>query len=247
MTLDLLKKLKVIFTENNSLKPVRQIDAGIIEIIDTGTGYCADVICVLCPGNDSVEECLLQKFSVQCSTKNSKYYWNTTNFKKHVKGHYNKPPNKVTAENSSLPELPVQNKPQIKCENLLEGTIKDFEINSMPIEVDDSSILHLDIAQVDVNNEVELTSFLFSQFSHQILNIFEAVLTNGESMVPIVVEIEKKSMKVKVIRTVGNGDCLFAALVLQLNLVKSGTEKHRKMTSELRHKLVTHIKSNFER
>lgn len=164
MTLDLLKKLKVIFTEENSLKPVREINAGIIEIIDTGTGYRADVICVLCPGNDCVEECLLQKFSVQCSTKNSKYYWNTTNFKNHVKGHYNKPQNKVTAENSSLPEPPVQNKPQIKYENLLEVTTNEFEINSMPI-ADDSSILHLEITEVDLNNEMELTSFLFNQFS----------------------------------------------------------------------------------
>lgn len=61
MTLDLLRKLKVIFTEKGSLQPVRDINEDIIEIINTGTGYSADVVCVLCPGNDSVEECLLQK------------------------------------------------------------------------------------------------------------------------------------------------------------------------------------------
>lgn len=67
MTLDLLKKLKVIFTENGSLKLLREINENIIEIIDTGTGYRADVICVLCVGNDSAQETLLQKISIQCS------------------------------------------------------------------------------------------------------------------------------------------------------------------------------------
>lgn len=245
MTLDLLRKLKVIFTDNGSLNPVRDINADIIEIIDTGNGYRADVICVLCPGNDSVEKCLLQTFSIQCTTKNSKYYWNTTNFKNHVKGHYSKQLNKATAENSLFAEPLVQNKPQMKCDIQLESTTNEFEINSMPI-VDDSSTLELEIVKVDLSNEIEFTSFLFNQFSRQILSIFKAVLTNGEVMVPMVVEIDKVSTKVKVIRTDGNGDCLFAALVLQLNLVKSGTEIHRKMTAELRHKVVTHIKSNFE-
>lgn len=75
------EKVKSFFESYPKLKLFRPITAEIVrEIVETGSGFRADIVCVFCAGNDCGIDSLLKKYSI-AYTKRS---WNLSNFKKHI-------------------------------------------------------------------------------------------------------------------------------------------------------------------
>lgn len=87
---------------------------------------------------------------------------------------------------------------------------------------------------------------LYNQFSNQNLKLVESFLKHNETKKFMVSKVNDRSMNVPVIKIFGDGNCLFASLVHQLQYVKNNSDLHKKETSLLREKVVAFIKENPE-
>lgn len=61
------------------------------------------------------------------------------------------------------------------------------------------------------------------------------------------VKIDDRSYQINVLKIKGDGSCLFASVIHQLECVKVDTEEHFKQTAALRQKVVQHIKENIDK
>lgn len=223
---NLFLKLKPFF-ESFKLKPIRQISEDIIEIIELGTELRVNVICVFCAE--------IKKVSIQCDSRGPNYYWNFSNFRKHIKQHVkNSAPDKVESPSENSKLLDISRMP------ILDDSEKTLNNLALDTELDNSNVL------VD-QKETNIKAIMYNQFSDQNLRLADAVLTNGETKKYMVLKINDRLMNVNVIKVKGDGNCLFAALVLQLYYLKNETEEHSLKTAELRRKVVVHIRDNFDK
>lgn len=80
------KKVKLLLdSATEQLKVLRPIDVDIVKLVMKGNHVHADVLCVFCSRDD-------QTITIQCdpSSKSNVYYWNLSNFKRHIEHHKQK-------------------------------------------------------------------------------------------------------------------------------------------------------------
>lgn len=88
---------------------------------------------------------------------------------------------------------------------------------------------------------------LYSQFSQQNLRLLKAVLMHSEAKKFMAVNVDDRFINVNVLKIEGDGNCLFASLVHQLHDVKTNSQEHKKLTTDLRQEVVQHIRENIVR
>lgn len=254
LILQLFAKLKPFFESFENLKPVRSITQDIIKIVDLKDGYRADVICVFCPSNDCGIDALLKRIVVQWDG-----HWNLTNFKKHIQKMHSKENPLISSKsvensfthadhNYSILKFDESNSPSNHTKNesaifvktevthsTLNTDINVSDIMDLPIEIDDSSAM--------TNN---LRSVVYDQFSNQNIRLIELVFRMNEAKKHMSIKIDGQPHNLDVLKIPGDGNCLFAAFVHQIHLVKLNSTEHKVFTTELRQKVVNHIKQNLE-
>lgn len=253
------------------LKIVRPIHQNIIKIVPLSSGYRADVICVFCEINDVRNDALNKVISIQCSVKNaSKYYWNLTNFKNHLKLHEIKSKKLSNAVKETV--LKNENEGDASFSNATNLFKKADDVNRSTIDFDSSKMISAQISAIKIvddsdqqmkfsaNNhttserimpkvsvDIESMNELYNQFSNQNLFLIEAVLSNGECKKHMDFKVRSRNMMVDIVPIAGDGDCLFASLAFQLERMKIGSIMHRTFTSDLRQKVVQHISNNYDK
>lgn len=269
---NLFLKLEPVLKQQASiLKIVRPINQNIIKIVPLTSGYRADVICVFCEINDVRNDALNKVISIQCSVKNaSKYYWNLTNFKNHLKLH------EIKSKKSSNTVNETVLKNERESDASFSDTTKLFKIeddvNRSTIDFDLSKMTSAQISAIEivddsdeqwkfsansnptperimpkVSVDSESMNELYNQFSNQNLFLIEAVLSNGECKKHMVLKVGSRNMMVDIVSIAGDGDCLFASLAFQLEKMKIGSIMHRNSTFDLRQKVVQHISNNYDK
>lgn len=255
MTALLFSKLKPFFEKFlNKLTLIRPISDDIIKIVDLQSSVRADVICIFCVANDTNEESLLKRVSVQ-------YYnstWNLSNFKKHIMKHIergekpvkpientnNGASNKITEQET---DSKSETNDETQCEFLQRNVFNHTNSSSRTIEL---SIELLDVfddssehAECSIANPYRLA---YEQFSNQSLLLEEAVMINSETKSRMVIRIDGKDTNVNICEIAKDGSCLFSALAFQISPVKINSNEHASMTSLLRKSVVEHIRNNYD-
>lgn len=203
---------------------------------------------------------LMKWHAIQCDMVGN---WNLSNFRRHVISHgipSSKNQSNVDGlfENTHTPHSP-QSTPQItkkpdrakqmqtKSSPTKLSTFDDIvlDISVLPIIVDDS-ISQTD-SKADTDDSMRRASVFYYQFSEQSLRVIETALTNGETTKFMVSKIDNRFMNVGIVSILGDGNCVFGALVHQIDYVKSGSEEHIRRTADLRKSVVEQIDANFDR
>lgn len=248
----IVAKLKPFFESFKNLKPLRPITQDLVKIVDLKNGYRADVICVFCPSNVCDIEVLLKRIAVQWDG-----VWNFTNFRKHIvnihtKG--NKAPPTLETNNSFEMEIYDSLKINVGESTANESIIsvkKEFspDMSEQFDEVIDASNIEKLPIQFDDSyaEEKSLRSLMFDQFTEQNIRLIESVLRFKEVKKHVSVKIDGRLVNFDVLKIHGDGNCLFAAFVHQIHLVRINSNEHKVFTIELRQKVVNHIEENFER
>lgn len=156
----------------------------------------------------------------------SKYYWNLTNFKHHLKLHEIKSKKSSNAVNETV----------LKNESESDASFSDAIFSDEIVD--------------DSNQQMKFsanTQYIYNQFSNQNLFLIEAVLSYGECKKRMIFKLGSRNMIVDFVSIAGDGDCLFASLAFQLERMKIGSIMHRTFTSDLRQKVVQHISNNYDK
>lgn len=240
----LVTKLMETF-QSFGLKPNQPITDDIIQIVDFGTGFRGDVVCVCCPINE-------KKHAIQYDKTKR---WNLTNFRKHLKIHVkNELKDKVETKDISsvkLIDMP-QSTPKIKTEPSKSTTLESKE---EPIVLDESSITKMPIfledfgfnfEEVSATQKPSLTNIMYAQFSNQNLRLIEATLANSERKKFMVLKVENRCMNVNIVNIDADGNCLFGTVAHQLEYMQVNSAEHIERTTGLREQVVNHIEEHFE-
>lgn len=210
----------------------------------------ADIICVFCTNGDEIEP-LIKRHAIQCDKSGS---WNLSNFRKHILKHSinsNQDKNDSFSvddshSNTPLPQSTPQ--PEKKKADLSEKNVSfvanETNILSLPIIIEDEEDAQ---AQAQADYGPGTNELLFSQFSAQNLRLLEASLANNEPPNLMATVINDRFAYVTIVKIDDDGNCMFSALVHQIDNVKNGSDTHKTRTVELRKAVVNHIDKNFER
>lgn len=261
------EKLKSFFESFSKLKPVRPITADIVrEIIETGSGFRADIICVFCGINDCEIDALLKTHSIAYTNRS----WNLSNFRKHMKHQHCKEipfPSEIecseetvstsTAKNNTRAAdkntaltLDVLTKKPESTPSVQSPTLDPYKhltkekIMSMPIVIGDTSTNPND-SNITANDR-SLNCIYYDQFSSQNLKLIEAGLKNMEVKGNMQMMIDGQNHNVNITEMKKDGNCMFGTIVHQLRFVKCNTTQHDNLTAELRSEVVQYIEANLE-
>lgn len=119
--------------------------------------------------------------------------------------------------------------------NMSTSYFSPSQMSIMPIEFDESP-----------DTKKNIRSLMYDQFSAQNIRLIEIVLQYKDVKKHMSVKVDGKLINVNVLKIPGDGNCMFAALVHQIHLVKLGSDEHKVYTDDLRLKVVNHIKENFD-
>lgn len=212
-------KLKTFFSTFEELKMYRSITEDIFKIIDLGSGFRADVICVFCSSNDCDIDALLKKYCVQQDKSGS---WNFSNLRKHMNQHIKSSSNTENREFIDINEIQnVSSGKKIVNSSLVQIEKEDdslqFDINEWPIIFDENKEHSIVPNQnIDLNNK-QLNKIMYDQFASQNLLLCKSALTKPETKKNMVVNIDNRFMDIDVIKMKGDGNCLFHTLAHQLD------------------------------
>lgn len=242
-----LKKLKPLFELLPSeMTPVHPINESIIDIIKNGVKVFADVICPFCSEK--------KPHRIQCDLpiNSNVSYWNTSNFKKHIKKHEKDKNGNVNEQNHG------PNTSFIKKEENIEKIVPlkaiENETNSIAnkhkrrLASNQSTRDEPKISKIPArDNENNLQSHIFEQISKQNLFIMSSTLKVNEQKEVMSFELNSKKFTVMISEIDPYGSCLFGALAHQIYGCEIKSEEHERRTAELRVKVINHIQRNFER
>lgn len=245
---DFQSKLEAFFDEFK-FERIQSITEDSIKIVQVNpTTTRADVFCVFCEKKT--------QHSVQLDKNGS---WNFSNFRKHVKLRHvakMKKESDTSSISNSITKVKTENGTKHALNNSpnSHSTPKKVEHENAAKLSDASDIMEMPIILEDFGIHFEdpdpsqkpTADVLYAQFSEQNLRLVEATLKNNETQKFMVVNMNNRYMNVKVNKIVGDGNCLFATAVHQIEFVKIGSTEHAKKTALLRQQVVKHIRENFQ-
>lgn len=189
--------------------------------------------------------------------------WNFSNFRRHVLRWHPKeasePNDSVNIDNplhSSIHDNPMHSTPIKHIESPNETTsptnkavalFSESDIFSMPLVFSDEK---KEPDQTNQNECVEATGImgtLYAQFSTQNLELIKATVTNGEKRKCMVLKIGDHCVDVNILNMNSDRNCMFYALVHQLQYVKVNSNEHMEATIRLRQCVIEEIENNFDK
>lgn len=267
------EKLNKFFQSYINLEPIRPISGDIVKIIDTGSGFRADVICVFCIENENTVDSLLKKYSVTFDRG-----WNFSNLRKHMQRHCKSKSTttltlKIDPVNDDMNDTESMNLAAIRGKAIL---LSDIGMNVMESEADSSTIfdqkvhtfvepeyseahsrnnsseeqtmtMTVPVIESSQNsNDQSLNSIIYDQFTTQSLALLRAGLKNKEQKKSMDLKIDDKTFKISISQIKPDGNCMFATIAHQLNLVKCNSKQHDDLTADLRKEVVEYIRDNID-
>lgn len=125
--------------------------------------------------------------------------------------------------------------------NEMEDNLAADSINDHCRKQPNSDLLNRNTIKIEMNE-----NWLYNQLTTQIIEMTQTVLTNGEAEDNMAFMISKSMHSLTVAKILGDGNCLFAAIVHQLWKYPINTTQHTEATRQLRSKVVEHILANYE-
>lgn len=218
--------------------------------------------CVLCKK-------LNRSFVAQCSQKNGQYYWNLSNYVRHVTNHFkSKKANKENKNSldtgfdnsvdffdeldTSIADVDMMVTEQLNTEDVEEYVkILDSGVNSNDEEnkvedIQNHSIeLKVEVMPDDMSN-ANYVNEIYNQISVQMTKMNEAVLTQNEEELDMDFTVSDTKHLLKITAIPKDNSCLFGALSHQLYREKVASEQHNLLTNQMRADVVEHIEHNIE-
>lgn len=208
---------------------VELLSENIVDIQIDNNKVTAKVDCVLCENKKP------KKIYYDCVSGN----WVITNFQKHLKTSHH-----------------------------LRAVVRDFRRQKLDVEIVNNTdnedekaenISSVNLISVDNRNKIDLRvsgnntikienddNWLYDQLAAQINTVMSAVFTNGEEEDIMALELKKTIIHLSVAKILGDGNCLFAAIVHQLWQYPINSKQHKEAMKQLRSKVVEYILANYE-
>lgn len=244
----LFTKVKKMFTSFD-LEKMQDIIEDIVQVVDLGSSIRGDIICVFCPKSE-------QNHAIQYDKAGK---WNLSNIRKHIKIHVKKAKDEKEARNlfgDSFTESQSKTSSIHTSETNSNGSVDKSEssepakINDSPTSFNASEIMTMPILLEDFGihfeENTEISSALYALFSKQNLRLVEATMEYNESIKTMVSKNNNQCVNVNIVRIDRDGNCLFGAIVHQLEYVQNKSAGHIAQTAVLCKQVVDHITDNFE-
>lgn len=239
-----INKLKPIFDVMPEMPTVHPINENIIYIIKNGVKVSADVIRPFCPG----KKC----HRIQCdqSAKSNMYYWNISNFKKHLRKHeinVNKKIDNDENDNNTF----IDDETNTRMEDLQVLASKSAAQNHTNMRLKRESRTNqretiIPAKKKPLDDIGELQNTIFRQISKQNLFIMSTTLKYNEKEETMNFKLDLEEVAVSVSAINPNGACLFGTFAHQIYGCQIDSVEHQQKTAELREMVVKHIQQNFE-
>lgn len=223
------------------------------------TGTFGNIQCILCDPDESSMKHKPKRVSYFISSGNRSSFWVISNFKKHLEGVHSLKRSDVVETEPVKRKLPRKRNTKTNAKNV---SIQDDQVISTKtqqtehdLELDiknESNDLSVELVAVDDQDSLattheKLERQLYTQISQQIREMVAAALINSEKQHEMEFKlINQPSKYVSLVKTSGDGNCLFSALAHQLwrkkiNRAKQSQSEHEKLTKKLRSSVVEHI------
>lgn len=212
---------------------VELLDESIVHVEKIQNKIIAKVKCVICKNNG------LKKIYYDHVTGN----WVITNYQKHLQTKHRLLQVVPDAEEQKIDVEAIENTnnnkndetENISAANSINGNFKDYRNKT------NSDLLNRNAIKIENSD-----NWLYDQLTAQINVMTQAVLTNSEEENNMAFKIKKRMHYLSVATILGDGNCLFAAIVHQLWQYPINSTQHKEATKQLRSKVVEHILANFE-
>lgn len=226
---------------------------------DNSKGY---VQCILCDKQNQ------KGYSI---TTDSRGYWVTSNYLKHIKGHQqseikvkrNKHPKIKTVDNATkslnattsmeeryMTEIPEEELEGFDIENKDELQLVDEDDDPEFLDEQNvSSTVSLAIAPAFCSNQYsldDLHTMIYSQISNQFQSIELCSCSNGiyTKQSEVKFECKNETKVAKILEIPGDGNCMYGAIAHQMFKTDINSDKQKEMAAEMRAKVVSHINEN---
>lgn len=242
-SLPLISKENVLRKCNDRLKPLDfTLTEDQIKIVNDGSRIFAYVSCPLCEGKEIVIQCDVPKNS-------KKFYWNASNYSKHLAKHKNEKDIKNVAdiekENKSDN---IQKKRSSKC-TIQPFQEQNYNLNRSKYETNtENSFIELmssNNSTVVYHTEDSLTNSIYQKLSDQNLKLTTAIMSNNETIEEMEFQLNVRRT-INVVRMNGDGACMFSALAHQIFFHKVNSKQHQEEAKKLRRDVVKHIENHFD-
>lgn len=213
----------------NELVDLENVNESIVTIHRNGTQIYGEVYCVLCQSVPETKDTQPKRVSYS-STKNSKF-WVTSNFVTHLKRYH-----KLSAPSTA----PKKTSKSVNGKKKSELSTTDFMVSQDDIQ--NASVIIIETQQP---NGEHYADDWYQQISRQITLMSQSVLANGDNQTNVNVKLnDTDAIKIKVVRSPSDGNCLFRSLAHQLYAHGMNTEQLNKECTDLRATVVEHIRQN---
>lgn len=221
-------KLKPIFESvPEELVPIHPVAVDIVAIIKYGNKVRADVKCVFCKQ---------KTICVQCDLNESAFYWNPSNFKKHIVmhikqilgGQYKSDESDFIDDEDQCP-FNESSDGDFSQMNNIKPKGRKRKANKLKIIYPKKNLVKLAPAEKKSSDSITLTGphkELLDQMSQQNLKNIKSTLQNVEKRDLMTCKLENDEYKVLISPIPMDGSCLFGSVVHQLHGFKIGSEQH---------------------
>lgn len=249
---------------SKELKLVRHINVDIVKIVVNNKKVRAEVLCVFCPDKED------HRIGIQCNSppNSAVFYWNISNFKKHIDLHKKSGEEKIDVEdsiplddeNTRLEDLQILASEALQAEEGIAANMKHRRGNKNNRSVKKKTSMKR--KKSDVNKAIEVVSKKFDSGSISTSNVLNTVLKqmkdqnlqnikntlqNNEKPEQISFRLDSSNLTAKVVKVSANGTCFFGSIAHQFYGSKIDSDDHKQKTIELRVEAVTYLKDNFEK
>lgn len=228
----------------------------------------ASIKCVLC-GVSNKENCFIirSKHNGKMLSSSGDPYWVLSNYKKHVGLHVKKIIRNLTSQ-SAIHNLSfdVNANQQIKadvnsCNKRIKISMNEFDESfeeHLSVEYESS----IEDYEKDVSDSIEIVEFapqdnvslvyadleslIYTQISTQLIEMQEICLKNNENQLQMIFMVDNKLYTLSMAEIPGDGSCLFRAVDHQINKSKLKTRTQNAATTQLRKRVVAHIKKHHK-
>lgn len=228
-----LSETKKFFLEKHSIVPDFDISVKDIKIVNIGNRIIAVWQCPLCEKEKKKQ--LHVQYDV--SKSNSTPYWNPSNVSKHLRLHASK---LASAKQSQNQVNEIDNRNKTGQEDRLSVSKDNCNKSN-----DESLILPKD-NPVDITLIEKYEDMLYQQVSRQNLLLAQSNLTNNPKTDIMKFIFADRLENIKVVKIIGDGNCLFSSIVHQLFCFKLNSSEHYDAVHKLRSDVVDFIRSNLK-
>lgn len=246
-------KVKELFENylNKGLIPIANSSIDIVKF--GGNRIRADVQCIFC-------ERYRKKIRVQCENRGkTALYFNYNNLKKHLKLHMTKKASEIVHQIQLLPIVIGENENDTVADTIqVESDPYNAKLAIFPTTLPQEN----EIVLIAENSPRDLISKqcivqhiplsvsaaaqqLYDRFSSQISSLAGTCSNEQQKIMMFKREATNRYGTVKIVSTLPDGNCLFAACIHQLYTVEVGSDAHKDLTSGLRHEISEYIKVNL--